>query len=203
MMTQRRLHYIIALITLLVTGLGISNWYFNPEKVIGWSIGIGFMLLGWVIVALILSKRPLSTFGKDERRYFSASIIAAGLIIATAMGLKLLANLTTLDLSLVERFWGVTMGAVLIVMGNMMPKILSPLTHQHCAHRKAQSVQRFAGWSFVLAGLAYAAAWLVLPEQQAGTVATLICLFSVILVILRCAWAFKAPSKLPPPSSRG
>ncbi|MCZ6894867.1 MAG: hypothetical protein O7H40_12605 [Gammaproteobacteria bacterium] len=163
MMTPKRFHTIIATLTFLVVGLGVANWYFKPESARSWAIGIAAMPAIWGFVAFLGRRRSIRAYGEAERRFFTGSVIVAGLILAATLGIKLIDTLGDFDSDNLERVWGVVIGAVLVVMGNVLPKILRPLAAQRCSESKTQSIQRFAGWSFVLAGLAYAIVWMVLP----------------------------------------
>lgn len=189
-MTHKRFHTIIAALTVLVVGLAVTNWYFKPEAALSWAIAIVSMPAIWVVVAFLQRRRSLKPYREGERRFFTGSVIVAGLMLAGAQVITLFDTLGDFDPDRLERIWGVGIGVVLAIMGNVLPKILGPLAAQRCSESKTQSIQRFAGWSFVLAGLSYAIVWLVLPVTQANTVATLIVLSSLILVVLRCTWAF-------------
>ena len=196
MMTPGRFHTILAAQTLVVVGLASTNWYLKPESAGSWAMGAVSMPVIWVIVTLLMRRRPLESYGEAEGRFFTRSIMAAGSILAAALGIKLARTLGAFDADSLERVWGVVMGAVLVVMGNLMPKTLTPLAAQPRSESHTQSTRRFAGWSFVLAGLAYATVWMVLPVTQANTVAMLICASAVVLVVIRCTWAFsRAASK--------
>lgn len=189
MMSHKRFHTIIAALTLLVAGLGAANWYLKPASARGWAIGMAAMPAIWCVTILVGRRRPLESLGERERRIFTGSVIGAGLILAASQGIKLVETLGDFDPDRLERVWGVCIGAVLVIIGNAIPKALAPLAAQSCSDSRAQSVRRFTGWSFVLAGVAYAIAWLALPAAQAGTVSTLACLSAVVLVALRCGWA--------------
>lgn len=91
------------------------------------------------------------------------------------------------EAALLERAPGVLTGLVLAAMGNLVPKILKPLAARRCGHLESQSVRRFTGWAFVLAGIGYAIAWLVLAPRVAELVATAICATALALVLLRLA----------------
>lgn len=43
-----------------------------------------------------------------------------------------------------------------------------PPAKERCTTSRKQVLQRFAGWIFVIMGLGYVLAWLVLPVEQAG-----------------------------------
>ena len=53
-----------------------------------------------------------------------------------------------------------------------------------------QSIQRFTGWTFVLAGIAYAGMWVVLAPDLAEVAAAAVCGGGVVLVIARIIWAY-------------
>ena len=91
------------------------------------------------------------------------------------------------DRSLASNALGVFMGGVLIFMGNYLPKRLPPLDEEKYSATKAQTLQRFAGWVFVLAGIGYIAAWLVLPTMPANIVATSLALLATGLIVGRRA----------------
>lgn len=190
MMTHRQFHAVIAALTVLVVGLGAANWYLKPEGAGVWAIGMASMPVIWGIVIYLLRRRPLAEYGDSERRFFAASVASGGLILAGAMGVQLYGAISEVELELTRRVWGVAVGAFLVVIGNVMPKILTPLAALRCEAKRAQSLQRFAGWSFLLAGLGYVAAWLILPVNQADIVATLSCLAAVVAVAVRGGWVF-------------
>ena len=63
------------------------------------------------------------------------------------------------------------------------------------------SIRRMAGWSLVLAGGAYALAWLLLPLAWAGTTALAILLSATLFAIARTAWLLRRQRGLPPSQS--
>jgi hypothetical protein len=65
-----------------------------------------------------------------------------------------------------DRAIGVIIGLVLAVFANELPKKLPPLTHGDPV--RIQKYQRFAGWTFMLAGLGSALVWLVAPIEIAN-----------------------------------
>ena len=213
-MTHIRFHTILALLALVVMGLASVNWYYEPEAVRSWIIGMAAMPFIWLVVILIGQRRPLESYNDGERRFFVGAVLIAGVVLASAQCLKLVERLDLFAPGVLERAWGVGVGVLLVVMGNAMPKVLSPLAAR-CTTASAtavpaargqasqkQSVQRVAGWSFVLGGLGYAIAWLALPVKQADTVATLICLAALAVVVLRVMWAFTAGRGATPASRR-
>jgi dipeptide/tripeptide permease len=124
----------------------------------------------------------------------------AGLILAAALSLGLAEQLGVLDGGMSERAMGVFIGAVLVVCGNSIPKTLKPLAQEKCEPASEQALRRFAGWTFVLAGLGYAIAWLVVPLEWANLVATLIAAAAVGLVAARVLRAVLPRKRIQPPA---
>lgn len=190
MTISQRIHARIALLSLPVAALGGVNWYLEPQSALTWMIALGTMGAIWICVALIERVRPFSAYSDTERGFFVASVTTAAIVITLALMLKLVETLGVQNIAMMERIFGVGMGGVLIVVGNAMPKILAPLTAKRCSPVQAQTLQRFAGWVFVVAGIAYAASWAFLPHGQGGDVATFIGAGAALLVLLRWAWMF-------------
>lgn len=116
------------------------------------------------------------------------SIIGAGLLLAASVSLAGAQWFEFIDHSFSERAMGVLLGIVLIICGNFIPKTLEPLATQRCEPSRLQSLQRFAGWTFVLAGLGYAIVWLTFPIDRANGVAMAIVATGLVLVAGRTAW---------------
>jgi len=202
MMSNKQFHFSIAGLTLAVAGLGVLNWYFKPEAALTGIIGVAAMPVIWFVVAYILKKRSLSEHTDDERRFFTRSVIVAGVILAGSQSIKLFKVLGNHDIAALDRIWGITLGIVLIILGNLIPKILSPLTAKRCGPSTATSVQRFAGWALVLAGVGWTIAWIVLPIKLADNVAMTFGIAGLALVLLRYIFAFGRPGGASPPQSR-
>ena len=115
-------------------------------------------------------------------------LIGAGLLLAASWSLAEAERLDFIDGNISERAMGVLLGVVLVIIGNFIPKTLEPLSAQQCEPSRKQSLQRFAGWAFVLAGLAHAIVWLTFPLERANSVAMLVVATSVALVAGRLAW---------------
>lgn len=113
-------------------------------------------------------------------------LLFAGLMLAVAFGAKLAFRAGLIaDPEMSRRASMVILGAFYVAMGNAMPKTLVPLSVQQCDSGRAQAFQRFAGWTFVLSGLAYAVCWLVLPVPLAQPVSVAFLLGGTALVAVR------------------
>jgi hypothetical protein len=199
MMSHKQFHFSIGGLTLAVAGLGALNWHFRPEAALNGIIGIAAMPVIWFVVAYILKKRSRNKHTDDERRFFTRFVMAAGLILAGSQSIKLFEILGDHDIAVLDRIWGVTLGIILIVIGNRVPKILSPLTAKRCGPSTATSVQRFAGWALVLAGAGWTIAWIALPIGLADRVAMTFGMTGLGLVLLRYIFTFGRPGGASPP----
>ncbi len=128
------------------------------------------------------------------------SLILAALILAFSFSLTLAVKSDLIDSSTQQRAQGVMIGMVLVVFANLVPKTLEPLTSTRCGPSQNQAVQRFAGWTLVLAGLGYSLAWLVLPIEHARVPAMSLVAAGLVLVLARVGWAFMKGSRVQPPA---
>ena len=112
------------------------------------------------------------------------ALVFAAIMLGTAfimthteqLGLPLLAE---------ERLNGVMIGFILMWFGNLMPKQGPDASCAQCGASDAQSMRRFAGWVFVLAGLVHSGLWLFAPLEQANLLAMLTVAAAMIVVIGR------------------
>lgn len=131
------------------------------------------------IVLVLISHRST-----DNAAGLRRGIIFAGLVLAIPLGLKLAATFAPAAHSgTSQRAMMIIIGAFLVATGNALPKALTPLSALRCDPARAQAFQRFAGWTWVLAGLALALAWLLLPLHIADS-ATFVVLPGAILIIV-------------------
>ncbi|NHK28390.1 hypothetical protein FF098_010780 [Parvularcula flava] len=113
------------------------------------------------------------------------ALVMGGLIIGISAGLAGLEALGIVGGAVAERAMGAVLGVVLILYGNIIPKLITPLAGLCDAGRK-QALQRFAGWTFVLGGIGYALAWLVVPIDYAAYAAVACGVVAIGIVIARC-----------------
>ncbi len=191
MARTKKFHTIMALIVLSIIALGGTNWVFHPQGAWVWFVGMATMPCIWLIALWRFRRRPLHDYGDAERRFFVGSIYTAGGIVASAMLLRLVDQATSFEFNGVERVWGIAIGILLIFVGNIVPKILSPLSSKYCSDAQAQVTQRFAGWSLVLAGLIYAGLWMFAPFERADRLSFFVMITVLVLVILRYLWAMQ------------
>ena len=75
--------------------------------------------------------------------------------------------------------------AFIVATGNTLPKRLPPLRDEGVEGACNQSFFRFAGWTWVLTGLAFGLAWLFLPQDAAATATLVILPLGIALIAFR------------------
>ena len=193
MTPSMRLHVQIAPVALIVAALAAADGYIRPERALVWLTGLATMAVIW-LVATLVDRSPSQT--DAQRAYLRLSVRAAGLMLAAALGVALVRAVGVEDGGLSKRAVSIATGIALAALGNALPKVAGPLAARRCSPAQMQSLQRFAGWSFTLAGLGYALVWMVGPVQRAETMSTMLCAVAVALVVGRCAGAWKADGAL-------
>ena len=125
----------------------------------------------------------------------SRGLIIAGVFLGVAMTLKILAP-DHISPDLARRMMGVLMGMLVLIYANTVPKALSPLIQMRCDPTEEQEIRRFTGWTLVLGGAGYAAAWVIAPMQYANTVATILLGAALLQVIARAVWGMMKSSRV-------
>jgi len=88
----------------------------------------------------------------------------------------------------------VLLGAFFVFTGNALPKMITPLSTLRCDAAKAQALQRFSAWAWVIAGLGFAYVWLVLPVKVAEPVSVVVLLGATLLIAVHTVRACR-PSR--------
>lgn len=122
------------------------------------------------------------------RRQIAWALFFAALMLAAPWAAKqLIANGVIDDPTLPNRLTMAIFGAFIAFSGNVMPKTLTPLARTRCNPGVVQAFQRFAGWTWVITGLLYSLAWLLLPKDIAQPLSMLVLLFGTAIVAVRLA----------------
>ncbi len=177
-------YYLAPALLVLSIALAAGNWYLQPERAMAW--GTAVLLLGGMSVAFLLVSRRSSDEGalRHAGDAIRSAIVFAGLIMAISLAAKLATTLGVVDdPDLSRRTTMVMLAAFFVFTGNALPKTLTPLSALQCNGAKTQAFQRFAGWTWVLTGLAFAIAWLVLPLDLAKPVSAVILTSGMLLVM--------------------
>jgi hypothetical protein len=114
------------------------------------------------------------------------ALIVAGALIGVAIALRLLSP-AYLSPEFATRTMGVLLGGLVVAYSNRAPKALGPLL-QRRDPAEEQAMRRFAGWSLVLGGAAYAVAWIAAPLAHANLISASLLATALLLVVVRHAW---------------
>jgi hypothetical protein len=116
----------------------------------------------------VASRRLRHDEAGQASRQIQGAAVFGGLMMTLALAVKL---------AHAYGLWGgddfarrgmmVILGVFFAFTGNAMPKTLTPLSALQCDPAKIQAFQRLAGWTWVLTGLGYSMAWLLLPIDAA------------------------------------
>lgn len=126
----------------------------------------------------------------NHRMSLRNPLVGAGIFLIVTLLLVGAHRAELIGADLEERGMGILIGLCFIVFGNYMPKTTDPPRREWCTSSRKQVLQRFSGWVFVIMGLGYSLVWLVLPVDQAGTVAKFLVAPAVVLVAGRAAWLY-------------
>jgi hypothetical protein len=85
-------------------------------------------------------------------------------------------------------------GLMLAFYANFIPKNLPSFRAR--ASARMQSALRVSGWTFALAGLAYAAIWAWAPLATAGDISTAVVATATVAAIGYVIWVCRTPSKI-------
>lgn len=169
---------------LLVLGLVLAaaNWYLQPERPGAWASTV--FLIGCMALFLFVVRHDHGAGRRGAGDSIRSGLAFTGLILVIVLSMKLVTAMGVIeDADLSRRATMAILGAFFVVTGNAMPKTLTPLSALQCDPARVQAFQRFAGWTWVLTGVAFAIVWLVLPLELAKPV-SLVLLVSAMLAVL-------------------
>ena len=167
---------------LAVIALACVNWLQDPSQAARWLSGmirlpaVCLLFAGWA--AWAARRRPAATADDAEARlrYFGAAlslvVIAVGMHQIVKFGLQIWVRFGDhgADIEFERRILGIATAVVYLVLGNTLPKILTPLSilPVDLAHRQTRA-RRFVGTVLVLLGATLAIAFVGFPLEAART----------------------------------
>ncbi len=119
---------------------------------------------------------------RDDLR---VAITIAALLLAIPLSVKLATRagwMRSGDFS--DRSLMILLAAFIVLTGNSIPKRI-PLRVTRRAN--AQAFYRFAGWTWVLAGLVFGLAWVLLPVPMATAATFVLMPLAIVLVAVRAS----------------
>ena len=169
--------------------LVVANWYERPEAALAWTAPLAMFAV--MAAALRVSRRAVrQPTGKATAARSPDSTPTAVVFAAIMMGIPLALTLARsygfLDgTDVARRSTGVLIGAFLVMVGNVMPKHLPPLSSMRCDGSRQQAFLRLAGWTWVLCGLASAIGWLALSIDIAEIATTVLVVTAMAVTIVQ------------------
>ena len=169
--------------------LALANWNARPDAAWAWAAAIVMFL-----VMVAVRRRFQLAFRRssgDAVSIRSFASVTGGVVFGALMMIIPLAVTLAHAYGVVEdpdsgrRTTMIILGAYLAVTGNGLPRMLPPMSSMPCDGARVQAFQRLAGWTWVLCGLGFATAWLVLPIDAAGPVSMALCVAAMIVTIVQ------------------
>jgi hypothetical protein len=124
-------------------------------------------------------------------RPISFALVVAGFMLAAAPALKYLSAHDLIGAQVRIRAFQVLVGLILAIYGNFLPKDAGRAGGEACVSRH-QSLLRFGGWSFTLAGASYAALWALAPFSVADRFAMPIVAGATLVTVGYVGWAVRS-----------
>lgn len=185
MMTPKTQTFVASTVIALTTGVSLVLIPMKPD---GSVIVLGMMavfIIVWNMFKHIVNRKCGDWVNSKARQEILFSIILASLLLLGSVSATLAKELELFDGDLVKRIVGVNIGLMLVVMGNYMPKKLTQQSgSSNCGTPKSASLQRYMGWIFVLAGIFYALAWIVLDLDRAGIAIMFTFPAAIVLIVI-------------------
>ena len=176
-MIDRRLALPMAVLGLvLVEGLAVSLAIVAPDRLRAPLVAGLAMPALWAVAERF----------RGDKTHIRFAIAVAAALLAIPLGAKLgqaLGWIAADNGDLMARLFGIAGGLILAAYGNVIPRQLDRYDPARSDPARWQRLQRRAAWSFVLAGLACAAIWVVLPVKAAALWSTVPVALSILLVL--------------------
>jgi hypothetical protein len=156
----------------LCSVLAIANWFARPDRSFYWSVVLLFVV---IMAAVWRWARHRDHAGIEAE--INAGVITASLMIVLSLLMTLGSAFgAPRNPELALRATMIVLGLYYVFSGNAMPKMLTPLAAMRGDPAVVQSARRFAGWTWVITGLAFSAIWLFVPTGLATPISVAILL---------------------------
>jgi len=174
--------------SLLVSGIVLAawNWVLQPDRTIVWAVVM--LLFACMTWALRVAMRRSNDNGEEARRRSDQSlkegVVVAGLIMVLCLGGVLAKKLgMSGDSNLSWRGTMIILGVFFAVTGNTIPMGLPAMSSLRHDPASVQACRRFAGWTWVLTGVAFTVCWLVLPVEKAQPLSLALLMGGMIAIL--------------------
>jgi uncharacterized membrane protein YeiB len=169
--------------------LALANWNARPEAAWAWAAAIVMFVV--MVIARHGAQFALRRSSGDAPSVRNVAAVTSAVVFgALMMVIPLAVTLAHAygvadDPDSGQRATMIVFGAYLAVFGNSLPRMLPPVSSMQCNGARVQAFQRLAGWTWVLCGLGFATAWLVLPIDAAETASTVLVAAAMIVTIVQ------------------
>ena len=174
---------------LIAIVLALANWNAQPDRAWAWSVAIVVSVVMVVVRHLSqLAVRRSSGDAALARSFGSVTgAVAFGALMLVIPLAVTLANAYGVvnDPDSGRRTTMIIIGAYLAATGNALPRMLPPVSLMQGNAPRVQAFHRLAGWTWVLGGLGFAAAWLALPIDAALPVSMALVVAAIIVTIVQ------------------
>jgi hypothetical protein len=120
------------------------------------------------------------------------SLVLVGLMLAAAAIIKYGENILLFGPDMSARATGATIGLMLAFIANFMPRGNEPRSASTAGGR-SQAALRVGGWSFLMAGLAYAGISAFAPLDIAADVSMVVVGAAMVITLGYAIWCMAAP----------
>lgn len=169
--------------------LALANWNAQPDAAWKWSVAIVVLVV--MVIArhvLQLALRRSSGDAASARIFASASsaVVLGAVMVVIPLAVQLAETYGVLnDPDSGKRTVMIIIGLYLAATGNSLPRLLPPVSAMQGNAARAQAFQRLLGWTWVVFGLGFAIAWLVLPIDAAGPVSVALVAAAFIVTMVQ------------------
>lgn len=113
----------------------------------------------------------------------------AAVLLGSAAALGYAQQRDLIGEELATRITQALIGVVLAMSANAAPKEIGRMRSIRSA-RRAQAVTRLGGWLMTLAGLAYAALWLLAPQDLAAVASMTLVAAALVVTLAYAGWTY-------------
>ncbi len=201
---QERLAVVTVLAVVVLAG---ANWILSPEQALRWLRAMLVLPLVWLVLTIWhVRVRRRRAAGADDQlaieRYFRAAltlaVVAVGIRQVVLFSLQIWVRFGdhAASLEAERRVLGLATSAIFVIVGNALPKILTPLAilPVHLAER-VTSARRFIGTTWVVLGVVMAAAFLFQPLESAKALERWSVMGGFLTMLVGIVWMNAGPDR--------
>ena len=169
--------------------LALANWNARPAAAWAWAAAIAMFL---VMIAVrrywqrAVRRRPENPALVRSLASVTSAVAFGALMMVVPLAVALAHAYGVVDDPDSGRRTTMTiLGVYLVVTGNALPRMLPPTSSMPGGGARVQAFQRLTGWTWVLGGLGFTAAWLLLPIDIAAPVSMAVVAAAMVVTIVQ------------------